>query len=137
MERRMDEMFRSFLPVTLRRVPSEQRGWVPPVEMLEKEDRFIVKVELPGMKKDEIDISVVGDILTIKGERKTETEVKEEEYRFSERSYGAFFRSITIPSAVDTKKIEATFEDGVLEVMLHKAAAVKPKKIEIAAKPKQ
>ena len=136
MERRTDEMFRTFFPPTWRRVPVEERGWVPPVEVLEKEDRFIVKAELPGMKKEEIDISVVGDTLTLKGAGKTETEVKEEEYHFSERSYGAFFRSIAMPSAVDTKKIEATFEEGVLEITLPKAAAVKPKKIEIAAKSK-
>lgn len=105
-----------------------EMGWTPPIEMIEKEDKFIVKAELPGMKKEEIDISVVGDTLTIKGERKAETEIKEEDYYCCERCYGSFFRSITMPATVDAKKIKATYEDGVLEVSLPKAPEVKPKK---------
>ena len=107
---------------------------MPPIEMFEKEDKFIVKAELPGMKKEEIDISVVGDTLTIKGERRAETETKEEDYYCCERSYGSFVRSITLPTAVDTKKVAATYEDGVLEISLPKAAEAKPKKVEITVK---
>jgi len=75
------------------------------------------RAELPGMKEEDIDVSLVGDTLTIKGERKAETEVKEEDY-CCERSYGSFSRSIVLPSTVDTKKIEASYEDGVLEIRL-------------------
>ena len=134
MERLMSVMFRSSFPVLWRRAPGEERGWMPPVEMFEREDKFVVKAELPGMKKEDIDISVVGDALTIKGERKAETEIKEEDYHCCERSYGTFFRSISMPSAVDTKKIEANYEEGVLEISLPKAAEVKPKKIAIGPK---
>jgi len=102
--------------------------------MIEKEDRFIVKVELPGMKKEDIDISVTGNTLTIKGERKAETEVKEEEYYCCERSYGNFFRSLTIPVSVDIEKIEAKYKDGVLEIDLPKSPEVTPKKIDIKVK---
>ena len=95
---------------------------------------MIAEVELPGVDKDDIDISVVGDVLTIKGERKADEESKDEDYYCCERSYGSFFRSITVPAAVDTKKIEASYENGVLEISLPKAPEVKPKKVEISAK---
>jgi len=135
--RRFEDIFgRPFLPAVLRRLPVEEKGWAPPIEVFEKEDKFVVKAELPGMKEEDIDVSVVGDTLTIKGERKAETEVKEEDYYCCERSYGSFFRSIALPSTVDAKKIEASFEDGVLEVSLPKAAEVKPKKISVSAKKK-
>ena len=137
MERRFEDIFgRPFLPSVRRRLPIEERGWAPPIEVFEKEDKFVVKAELPGMKEEDIDVSVVGDTLTVKGERKTETEVKEEDYYCCERSYGSFFRSIALPSTVDAEKIEASYENGVLEVSLPKAAEVKPKKISVSAKKK-
>jgi HSP20 family protein len=114
-----------------------EMGWAPAIEVFEKEDKFVVKAELPGMKEEDIDISVVGDTLTIKGERKAESEVKEEDYYCCERSYGAFSHSIAVPSDVDAKKIEASYEDGVLEVSLPKAPEVKPKKIAVSAKKKE
>jgi len=77
---------------------------VPLPEMFEKEDKFIVKAELLGVKREKIDVSVSGDTMTIKGERKTETGINKEDYHFCERFYGSFFRSITLPSAVNTEK---------------------------------
>jgi len=136
-ERRFEDIFgRSFLPTAWGRLPMEQRGWTPAIEVFEKEDRFLVKAELPGMKEEDIDISAVGDTLTMKGERKVESEVKEEDYYCCERSYGSFFRSIALPSHVDAQKIEASYEDGVLEVSLPKIPEVKPKKISVSAKKK-
>ena len=138
MERRFEDIFgRPFMSAAWRRVPAEERGWAPAIEVFEKEDRFIVKAELPGMKQEDIDVSVVGDMLTIKGERKAETEVKEEDYYCCERSYGGFSRSVALPSTVDAGKIEASYEDGVLEVSLPKAPEVKPKKISVSAKKKE
>ena len=131
-ERRFDDL----LGRPLWRLPVEERGWMPAVDVFEKEDKFVVKAELPGMKEEDIHVSVVGDTLSIKGEKKTETEVKEEDYYRSERSYGSFCRSIPLPSNVDADKIEASFEDGVLEVALPKSAKVKPKKIAVSAKKK-
>ena len=131
-ERRFDDLFgRPFW-----RLPVEERGWIPAVDVFEKADKFVVKAELPGMREDDIDVSVVGDTLSIKGEKKTETEVKNEDYYRCERSYGNFYRSIPIASNVDANKIEASFEDGVLEVALPKSAKVKPKKIAVSAKKK-
>ena len=131
-----DILGRSSLSATWRRLPTVEREWAPALEVFEKEDKFVVKVELPGMKEEDIDISVKDDTLTIKGERKSESEVNEEDYYCCERSYGSFFRSIALPSTVDAKKIEASYEDGVLEVSLPKAAEVKPKKILVSAKKK-
>lgn len=133
LERRFDEMMgRPF--ASLWRRSAVERGWMPPIEMYEKDDHFMVRAELPGMKKEDIDISVVGDTLTIKGERKAEEEVKEDDYYVCERSYGSFQRSLTFPTAVDTKSIEAKFSDGILEVSLPKSQEVKPKKVEIKPK---
>ena len=109
-------------------------GWAPPIELIEKDDKFILKAELPGMKKEDIDISVVGDTLTIKGERKVEKEEKEDNYYLCERSYGSFFRSIPLPSAVNAKKVKADYDYGILEISLTKAHEVKPEKVAISSK---
>ncbi len=116
--------------------PSEERSWMPAVDVFEKDDKFIVKAELPGIKEEDIDVSVVGNTLSIKGEKKAETEVKNEDYYRCERTYGSFYRSILIPSTVYANKIEADFKDGILEVTLPKSAEVKPKKITVSAKKK-
>lgn len=136
MERHFEDMFgRSMMfPAMLGQVRGREGTWMPALDMIEKDDKFIVKAEVPGMKKEEIDVAVTGDTLTIKGERKTESEAKEEQYHLSERSYGSFFRSITIPSSVDATNIQAAYEDGVLEVTLPKAPEVKPKKIDVSIK---
>jgi HSP20 family protein len=137
MERRFDDMLSwPLLPAVWRRIPTMEMGWAPAIDVFEKEDKFVVKAELPGMKEEDIDISVVGDTLTIKGERKAESEVEEEDYYYCERSYGSFSRSIAIPSNVDAQKIEANYNDGVLEVSLPKTPEVKPKKISVSAKKK-
>jgi HSP20 family protein len=134
-ERRFDDIFgRQFLPAAWRRLPLEQAAWAPAIDVFEKGDKFVVKAELPGMKEDDIDISVVGDTLTIKGERNTETEVKEDDYYRCERSYGSFFRSIALPSTVEAGKIAAEYEGGVLEISLPKKPEVKPKKVAVSAK---
>ena len=137
-ERRLDEALgRQLLPRRWRHFLAEEKGWAPAIEMFEKEDKFVIKAELPGMKEEDIDISIVGDTLTIKGERKAESEVKEEDYYCCERSYGSFLRSVMLPANVNAEKIGANFEDGVLEIDLPKAAEVKPKKITISARKKK
>ncbi len=134
LERRFDGIFgRPLIPVW-RHLLTEERAWAPALEVYEKEDKFVVKAELPGMKEEDIDVSISDDTLSIKGQRKSENEVKEEDYYCCERSYGSFFRSVTLPSNVDTKKIEANYQDGVLEIGLPKAVEIKPKKIAISAK---
>ena len=107
---------------------------MPKMDIFEKDDKFVVKAELPGMKGEDIDISISGDIMTIKGEKKSESEVDEGNYYKRETSYGSFARSIRLPSSVDIDKISAASEDGMLEIELPKAVAVQPKKIVTSSK---
>jgi HSP20 family protein len=133
--RQFDSLFEAPLwPAIWRRLPAQEREWSPALEVFEKEDKYVVKAELPGLKEEDVDVSVSDDTLTIKGEKKTEHEVKEEEYHWSERTYGSFLRTIRLPSDVDTKKIEADYENGMLEITLPKMAEVKPKKITVKTK---
>jgi HSP20 family protein len=134
----LQRIFEDFLPFwsASRRFPFNDGEWVPAIDMYEKDNQYIVKTELPGMKEEDVDVSVVGDSLAIKGEKKAESEIKEEDYYRSERSYGSFFRSISLPSDADPDKIEANYEDGVLEIAIPKTEAVKPKKVHVSAKKK-
>jgi HSP20 family protein len=116
------------------RLPSVEMTWMPSIEMFEKEERFIVRAELPGVKEEDTEVSISGDILTIRGERKFETEVKEEDYYLCESSYGSFSRSINMPAGIDASKVDASFGDGILEVNLPKAKEAKPEKIKIKPK---
>jgi len=134
MERLIDEAFRRGSPWVWQRIPAPEVAWLPALEMYEKPDKFVVRVELPGMKKEEIDVHVVGDTLTVSGERKVSTEIKDEEYRRCELSYGSFSRSITLPAAVNTAKVDASFENGILEIALPKIEEVKPKRVQVKAK---
>jgi HSP20 family protein len=136
LERRFDNILfgHPFISRMSRRFPTEVGEWMPTVEMLEKADKFIVRAELPGMKKEDIDISVSDNNLTITGERKTESETKEEDYYCCERSYGRFFRSISLPSNIDSGKVSASLDEGVLEIGLPKIAQAKTKKVSVAAK---
>jgi HSP20 family protein len=109
-------------------------AWLPPLEMYEKEDKVVVRAEIPGMKQEEIDIAVEDSTLTIKGERKAESEVKDEDYYRCELSYGRFSRSVALPSKVQAEKVAASYDDGILEITLPKAPEAKPKKIAVKAK---
>lgn len=132
-ERTFEEVFgRPFYPVTWRRTPPV-RAWSPPLEVYAKENEYVVKAEIPGMKKEEIDISLAGDVLTIKGERKAEEEARSEDYHLCERCFGSFERSVTLPEEVDASKAEATYENGILQIKLPKVPEAKPKRVEIKA----
>ena len=115
------------------RFPGWDGEWMPAIDMYEKDDTYMVKVELPGMKEKDVDVQIIGDRIAIKGEKKAESEVKEENYYRNERSYGSFIRTIDLPSDANRDKIEATFEDGVLEVSIPKTAAAKAKKVPVSA----
>jgi HSP20 family protein len=106
-------------------------GWTPAVDIYEDNDKFVVKAELPGMKKEEISVSLHGNTLTISGERKQEEQKKEGESYRSERFFGRFQRSITLPAPVDMNKIEASYKDGVLNITLPKSEEAKPKQIQV------
>lgn len=137
LERRLEHTFRWPFLFALRYFPVVEKDWTPAIDVFEKGDRFVVKAELPGVKEEDIDVSVIDNILTIKGEKKTESDVKEEDYHRREFPYGRFFRAIGLPVDVDANKIEASYEDGVLEITLPKAAKVKPRKVTVSAKKKE
>jgi len=103
----------------------------PDLEMFDKNDEIVVKAEVPGLDKPEIQVSVDGNLLTMKGEKKKEKETKDEDYYFSERAYGAFSRSLRLPVDVKTDKVIANLNNGVLEVHLPKAEEAKGKQTSI------
>ena len=105
--------------------------WMPPVDIHETDDAFVLKAELPGFTKEDVQIELHGNRLILRGERKQETEVKEEQYHRRERAYGRFERAFWLPTTVDAEKIQASFKDGVLELRLPKSEAAKPKRIPI------
>lgn len=106
-------------------------GWLPTIDLYEEKDHFVLKAELPGMKKEDIDISLHGDVLTLSGERKEEeTFDKAETYR-AERFLGKFQRTLTLPVAVQADKVQASYKDGILSVTLPKAEEAKPKQIQV------
>ena len=106
-------------------------GLQPSLDVYEDKDNITVKAELPGMRKEDIQVSLDGDTLTISGERKQEEEQKDRETYRSERYFGRFQRSITLSQKVDPKRIEAKYKDGVLTIVLPKTEEAKPKKIEV------
>jgi HSP20 family protein len=110
-----------------------QRGdWMPPVDIFENDQQEIVlRAELPGVEKDQIDIRVENNTLTLRGERTRSSEVKDEQYHRVERSYGTFSRSFSLPSRIDTEKVRADFKDGLLTIALPIREEAKPKQIEV------
>jgi HSP20 family protein len=102
--------------------------------MYETDDNVIVKSAVPGIDAQDLDISITGDTLTIKGETKAEKEIEEENYIRRERRYGAFSRSLAIPVQIKADEAEAAFENGILTLTLPKAEEIKPKTIQVKAK---
>ena len=107
------------------------RSWAPAVDIVEDQNEIVLKAELPGLKQEDIDIELVGDTLTLRGERKFEDTQRRDNYVRMERSYGAFQRAFTIGVPVEADKVSATYKDGVLEVHLPKSEATKPKKVRV------
>jgi HSP20 family protein len=105
--------------------------WSPSVDIIEHDDAFIVEAELPGMSKDDVKTSIEGNILTIKGEKKQEQAKEGKNYHRTERVYGSFMRSFTLPTSVRTDKIEASYKNGILTVRIPKAEEAKSKSIEV------
>jgi HSP20 family protein len=107
------------------------QSWAPAVDIFERGDDLVLRAEVPAVKKEDLDLKIEKNILTLHGEKRRDDSVKEEHYHRVERHYGSFTRSFSLPSTVDTTRIEAHYRDGVLEVVLPKAEAAKPKQIEV------
>ena len=108
--------------------------WAPLVDIYDSKDNLVVKADLPGLSKDDIQVAIQENILTISGEKKQELNVSENEYLRTERFYGSFHRAITLPTEVDRTKVQANFKDGVLELILPKKEEAKPQQIKIDVK---
>ena len=131
MEKRFEDYFRrpfSFMPSWMPRlrVP-EIEELSPSVDVLTEGDDVLVKAELPGMKKEDIDVSLTKDAITISGEKKKEEKIEKKDYHSIERSYGSFKRSFSLPSEVQTEKASAKFKDGVLEIRIPKTEEARKK----------
>lgn len=105
--------------------------WTPLVDIVEDEKEYLIKAELPEMKKEDVKITVQDDVLSISGERKYEKEEKDKKYHRVERSYGSFLRSFTLPEDADGTRVNAEYKDGILKVHLPKSEKAKPKAIEV------
>jgi HSP20 family protein len=110
----------------------QSRCWVPPVDLVEAEDHFVLKADLPGLSDEDVSIEVQDGTLTISGERRAEHESHERGWYRIERSFGSFSRSLTLPDGVDADAISARFENGVLEVSIPKPEERKPRRVEIS-----
>jgi len=132
---RMNQIFEQ----TLARSRGDREGvmasaWSPPVDIYETAESLVLRAEFPGLSKEDIDIQVRDNRLTLKGERRHEKEVKQEKYLRVERVYGTFQRAFALPTDIQPDKIRATFKDGVLEVNIPKAEAAQPKHIKVEVK---
>src|SRR5271157_2643444 len=135
MRRDMDRLFEEFFPG-----PRRRRTWgdkaetgpiVPNIELYNRTNEIVFRADLPGVKKEDIELSITKDSLTLKGEIKKDEEVKAEAYYVSEISYGSFARSVALPVEVDSEKAKAAFSNGILEVVIPKQEKAKPKEIKI------
>jgi HSP20 family protein len=106
--------------------------WYPPVDILEGKDSYLIRAEVPGMKKEDFNLELKDGVLTLSGERKVEETTNGVEYHWSERLAGRFFRSFYLPQAVQHEGIKATYRDGILEVYVPKAEEAKPKQIPVS-----
>jgi HSP20 family protein len=126
----LDSLFDMPLWTNFQRQTQLFSGWSPALDIYQNSENVVARIELPGMKKEEIEISLHDGTLTISGERKSESSEGEEAER-TERYIGKFRRSVSLPAQVDAAKVTATYRDGVLTVMLPKAEEAKPKQIQV------
>lgn len=129
LQKEINRLFNLSLTRTFR--PMVEGEWVPPINVYKKGDKYVLQAELPGLSKDDVEITVQNNIITISGEKKQEKEIKEEDYYCYERSFGKFHRSFELPAEVDANKVTATFSQGVLKVELPIAESAKPKQIKV------
>ncbi|HVL31682.1 MAG TPA: Hsp20/alpha crystallin family protein [Solirubrobacteraceae bacterium] len=128
----MNRLFSSFFDTpTAGNGGGAARRWLPAMDLVETDEHFVLRADLPGVPESDVSIEVEGNVLTISGERKTEHEDKHEGYYRIERATGAFRRMLTLPEGVDADAVTATFDNGVLEVRIPKPAEAKPRRVQI------
>lgn len=134
MRRQMDNLWDSIFETRPTGFETWGGEWLPSLDLSETKDEFVVKAEIPGIEAKDIDISLSGGTLTIKGEKKQEKEEKDENYHCVERNYGSFSRSVRLPGQVQGNKVKASYKDGVLRVALPKSEESRTKEIKIEVK---
>jgi HSP20 family protein len=134
LRRTMDRLLDDSFPRPWRLVGWENGEAFLPLDVYETDDELVVKASLPGIKPEDVDVSITGDTLSIKGEYKAEEEEKKRNYYRQEHRFGSFHRAITLPTKVESDKTEAVFEHGVLTLTMPKAEAMKPKTIKVKAR---
>jgi HSP20 family protein len=128
LQNRVNSLFRNLNEGDL---PVAAASFVPPVDIYEDAEKLVLKLEIPGMEEKDLDVRVEDNTLTVKGERKFEAEEKEQNFHRIERSYGSFFRAFTLPSTVDTANVAASYNAGVLKLVMKKKPEAQPKQIKI------
>lgn len=136
LQNEVNRLFEGYTVPTSERAVASNNGvparlWSPAVDVAENQSAIILRAELPGMRQEDIDIELTGDTLTVRGERKFESEKRDENYVRVERSYGRFQRSFTLGVPIDGEKVGATYRDGILEITLPKSEANKPRKVQV------
>ncbi|HUD21641.1 MAG TPA: Hsp20/alpha crystallin family protein [Acidobacteriaceae bacterium] len=142
LQNRLNSIFNEFALPAGEQESLTMGSFIPPVDIYEDEQQLVLKLEVPGIKQDALDVNVENQTLTVKGERKFENEEKQENFHRIERRYGSFTRTFTLPQTVDTGAVKATYDAGVLTISLAKKEAAKPKQVKVeigttAAQPKQ
>jgi HSP20 family protein len=127
----MNRLFNTFFDTPTPGNGGTGRRWIPAMDLVESDDHFVLKADLPGLAEDDVAIEVEDNVLTVSGERKAEHEDKREGYVRVERSYGSFRRSLTLPEGVDPEAVEASFDKGVLVVRIPKPEERKPRRVAI------
>lgn len=130
-QQEVNRLFDNFFGRPASQAARGDRVWAPLVDMYETKDDLLLMVEVPGVQEKDVTVSITGDLLSIKGERRFDQEVKEPSVLHLERVYGRFERLVQLPMPVQSDKVKATYRDGVLEVRLPKAEEVKPRQIKI------
>jgi len=131
LEDRLNRLFQQGLGPL--RDQESMQAWAPPVDIYETEKEIVLKADLPDVKPEDVDIRLENNTLTLRGERRFEKDVKDENYHRVERQYGSFSRTFSLPTTVDADKIDARYESGVLRVVLPKREEARPKQIRVKA----
>jgi HSP20 family protein len=131
LQNEMNRLFTTFFDTPTSGNGESARRWIPAMDLVETEDHFVLKADLPGLTEGDVNLEVEDNVLTISGERKAEHEDKREGYVRVERAYGAFRRSLTLPEGIDPDGVSASFDNGVLEVRIPKPEERKPRRVAI------
>ena len=131
LEGEMNRALKAFSGRARRTATHPEVGWTPPADIYETKDEMVIVLELPGVNQKEVEISLVGDTLNVRGERRRAEEVEGDDYHRVERTFGPYFRALVLPSVVDSSRIKAVYKDGLLEIRLPKREEAKPRVIPV------